>query len=341
VKFGVFGAGAIGTYVGVKLSSVGRPVTLIGRRWLVDRKAHLSAKNIRGVLSKPRELEVGEDPGALRDCDVILVTVKSMDTPSAVTALRPIVRRDTLVVSLQNGLDNAEVLRALPADILPAMVGFNVVWDGARLEQATSAPLAFGPSSHPGLAELVSAFREAKEKVYVRRDIDAVLMGKLLINLNNGICAVAGLPIAEMVKSKILRRAYKVCIEEGLDVVRTAGRKVASLGVMSPRLIASVLTIPDAILFRLAPKLVAIDVRARSSTLQDLDRRKKTEIDFLNGEIVKLALAHDLEAPANAFITETVHRLEATQGDLQFLTPADVLRGVAGDHGRSSDLTKA
>jgi 2-dehydropantoate 2-reductase len=341
VKFGVFGAGAIGTYVGVKLSSVGHSVVLIGRRWLMERKAHFAATNIRGFVSKPIELEVSDDPNALRDADVIIVTTKSMDTPSAVTALRSVVRRDTLVVSLQNGLHNAEVLRALPADVIPAMVGFNVIWDGARLEQATGAPILFGPSSHPGLKELVGALHRAKEKVGVRRDIDAVQMGKLLINLNNGICAVAGLPIAEMVRSNVLRRAYSICIDEGLRVAKKAGRAVGSLGVLSPWLVARLLLIPDPILFRLAPRIIAIDPRARSSTLQDLDRKKKTEIDFLNGEIVKLAREHGVAAPANAFITESVHRLEETQGDLQFLSPADVLRGVVGDHGRSPETTNA
>ena len=97
------------------------------------------------------------------------------------------------------------------------------------------------------------------------------------------------------------------------------------------------LTIPDAILFRVARGMVAIDPKARSSTLQDLDRKKKTEIDFLNGEIVRLASEHSIDARANSFITESVHRLERSQGPLQFLTADEVLRGVVADHGRSPE----
>ena len=105
-------------------------------------------------------------------------------------------------------------------------------------------------------------------------------------------------------------------------------------------MIARLLLIPDAILFRVARGMISIDPKARSSTLQDLDRRKATEIDFLNGEIVALAREHQMEAPANAFITETVHRLERAQGDLQFLTPEEVLRGVESDHGRMPETAK-
>ena len=328
MKFGVFGAGAIGTYLGVRLSSVGHPVVLLGRRWLADRRAHLTAQTLRGHVARPDQLEISEDPAVLRDADVILVTVKSMDTPAAVEALRPLVRRDTLVVSLQNGIRNAEVLRALDADVVPGMVTFNVVFDGARLLQKTSGPILLGPSSHPGLEELVGSLKRAREKAGVRRAIEAIQMGKLLINLGNGICAVSGVPVIGLARSSTLRRSLAVCIREGLRIAALAGRPVASIGLLSPALIARLLLIPDWIVLRITSGIIAIDEEARSSTLQDLDRHKKTEIDYLNGEIVRLAREHGAEAPANAFITEHVHRLEGVQGNLPFLTPEEVAAGV-------------
>lgn len=327
LRVGVFGAGAIGTYVGVRLAAAGCSVVLVGRRRLVDLASDLTARNIRGDVARPDSLTAVEDPARLKDVDLILVTVKSPDTPAAVEALRDVVRPDTLVVSLQNGLRNVSVLKALPAPVVAGMVTFNVIWEGARLEQATSGPVLVGTSDHPALDRLVDALRRAKEKAGVRKDIEAIQTGKLLLNLNNGICAVAGVPIVESIRSRPLRLAYAACLREGLEVANASQRPVASIGVLSPRLIVRLLPLPDAIVHRLGRRMAKFDPRARSSTLQDLDRHKKTEIDHLNGEIVRLAEQAGMDAPANRFVTERVHELEA-QDELQFLSPDEVWRRV-------------
>lgn len=332
LRVGVFGAGAIGTYVGVRLAAVGCSVVLVGRRRLVEVASDLTAKNLSGDVARPSTdgaLTVVEDPAALADVDLILVTVKSLDTPAALEALRPLVRSDTLVISLQNGIRNVPVLRGLPAQVLPGMLTFNVVWEGAHLEQMTSGPIIVGYSEHPSLPRFVDALRSAGEKAGVRKDIEAVQMGKLLLNLNNGICAVAGVPIAESIRLRPLRLAYAACLREGLAVAKAARHPVAAIGILSPRLIVRLLPLPDPIVLRLGRRMAKFDPRARSSTLQDLDRGKKTEIDHLNGEIVRLAAEAGVDAPANRFVTERVHGLEA-QEKLKFLTPEEVFRGATG-----------
>jgi len=332
LRVGVFGAGAIGAYVGVRLAAAGCSVVLVGRRRLVETVADLAARNVRGDVARPspgEPLTAVEDPAALEGTDLILVAVKSPDTPVAVEALRGIVRPDGLVVSLQNGIGNADVLRALPAEVVPGMVAFNVVWDGANLDQRTGGPILVGPSGHPALPRFVEALRLAGEEAGVRKDIEAVQMGKLLLNLTNGICAVAGVPVAESFTSRPLRRAYAACLREGLEVAAASRRTVASIGTLSPRLILRLLSLPDAVIGRLLGRMVRIDPRARSSTLQDLDRGRRTEIDYLNGEIVRLARDAGLDAPANLFVTERVHELES-QEVLRFLTPEDLLRGIQG-----------
>ena len=147
---------------------------------------------------------------------------------------------------------------------------------------------------------------------------------KLLLNLNNGVCAATGLSIAESVRSRELRRYFSLCITEGLAATKAAAMPVARIGRLAPPLIARLLRLHDFVFTRLAGSFVKIDPEARSSTLQDLERGKTTEIDYLNGEVVRIAEANGLRAPANKVIVEAVHELEAATDPLPFLNAAQL-----------------
>lgn len=313
MKVGFFGAGAIGGYVGVRLSAGGTPVVLVGRRSLVDDAPRLEAADLDGRFVRPRpDLEVTERAEALSDVDVCFVTVKAADTKDAGACLQEILRPDAVVVSLQNGLQNVERLRTsgLTREVLPAMVTFNVVRDGPRFAKATSGPLMV--STHPRMAALLRSFSEAKEPLSLRRDMRAVQVGKLLLNLNNGVCAATGLPIVASLGDPDGRWLFSECIVEGLRVMRAANERIASIGILSPPLIARALRLPTPVFTRVARRMMTIDPAARSSTLQDLDRGRTTEIDDLNGEIARRA-GRD-RAPVNTLITEVVHAIEREQG---------------------------
>jgi 2-dehydropantoate 2-reductase len=322
MRVAVLGAGAIGSYVGTKLSSVGCSVVLIGRR---PPKAK-SARSIRGKVATPGDLERTTDPAAVEGAGVVIVAVKSMDTAAAAQALDGHLDPGAVVVSLQNGLRNVPVLARLGVEVVPGMVTFNVIWDGDDLLQSTSGPILAGKTEK--LRPWIAKLRESGEEAGFRTDMDAVQMGKLLVNLGNGICAVANVSVAEFVRSRTLRRAYARCMREGLEVAKQAKRPVASLGLLSPWLVSRMLPVRDAIFFRVAKRLISIDPRARSSTLQDLDAKKPTEIDHLNGEIGRIAAELGRSAPANEFITAAVHALE--RGERGFLGADDVLAGVGG-----------
>jgi 2-dehydropantoate 2-reductase len=110
-------------------------------------------------------------------------------------------------------------------------------------------------------------------------------------------------------------------MREGLSVMRAAGLRPASVIGIPPSIIARLLALPDAIVLRVARSLVAIDPRAKSSTLQDLEAGKPTEIDDLSGEIVRLAGSIGRDAPVNRAIVEAVHALESGPGPLRFWSP--------------------
>jgi len=326
VKVGIFGAGAIGAYVGIQLSSAGVPVTMIGRPWIADLRSRLHARSIAGREARPgADLEITQDPGALADCDICLLSVKSRHTNGAAETLADVLPAGTPVLSLQNGLRNPERLRAAGIDVVvPGMVGFNVFLDDehACFRQATSGPVELGipragehaAEARRRLAALGDAFERAGEEFKLCRDIEAVQRGKLLLNLNNGVCAVAGVSISASVAERELRRVFSRLIVEGLQVFRRAKLPAATVGKLPPQFIARLLPLPDWIVLKVAPSLIKIDERAKSSTLQDLEAGKPTEIDDLSGEIVRLGERHGVDTPANRWIVEQIHKLEK-QGD--------------------------
>jgi len=335
LRVGVFGAGAIGGYLGVRLSAAGATVTLVGRASLVEHAGRLHAVDLEGERQDPqRSLEVTDDPAALALADVVLVTVKSGGTAEAGPTLREHVADDATVVSFQNGLTNArELAEALGPRVVPGMVGFNVFRedDGARFRQATRGPLVAGPGQglHAGhMRSLAELFAAGGLPLQLHHDIDDVLAGKLLLNLNNGICAATGLSITDSLRSRDARWCLARCMLEGLDALRRAGYQPATVLGLPPWLLARALLLPNAILLRVARRMISADPGARSSTLQDLDAGKPTEIDELNGAIAALARAHDTRAPANETVTAVVHGLEQQTAPLAFLTPVQLRERV-------------
>lgn len=321
---GVIGAGAIGVHVALRLAHAGAEVTVLSRaRGKAEAEAgilHAASLDGERVPQTPDRLRFVSDPQALAATELILLCVKSKDTRSAcepLVALPDAARRP--VVSFQNGLRNPDTIAALELPAVAGMVSFNVnrVDDGGRAvyHQATSGPLmsATGSSAHErALLARLAALSEAAGMPFERRaDMRSVQTGKLLLNLNNAICALSGVSIATSVRTRDLRRCFAASMREGLRIYAAAGERPATIGKLPPRLIARLLPLPDAVVLRVAKSLITIDPRARSSTLQDLEAGKRTEIESLNGELVRLAAAAGAPCPINRWIVDEVHRLEA------------------------------
>jgi 2-dehydropantoate 2-reductase len=326
LRLGFFGAGAVGTYLGIRLSAAGAPVTLIGRSSLPSPSAARAVTLAGAATSPSAELRVSTDAALLRDADVCFVSVKSQDTDTAGRALAPVLRPDTVVISLQNGLGNAARLRACGVTAAQSgLITFNVVRgaDGT-FRQATSGPLTTAaPPRHA--EELAAVFARAGEPLHYRADIEGLLATKLLFNLYNGISALAGFPTAQALRSRELRRAAAACMREGLRCYRAAGIHTVRIGRLAPAFSALLLPLPNWIVLRVAPAMVAVDPAARSSTLQDIERGKPTEIDFLNGAIAELGRRHGIPTPANDFVVRAIHALERER---RHLAPEAIRRGV-------------
>ena len=315
-EFCVFGAGSIGCYVGGRLAASGATVRFIGRERVVQEvRAHgLRLTDWRGAdLRVPAaQVHIDTAPDALSTADLVLVTVKSSATEEAGRTLASRLKPGAVVISFQNGLHNAQVLRdVLPGrTVLTGMVPFNVAAQGQGTFFAGSEG-TLEAEQHAGLAPFLDAFARAGLAVKQHADMVAVQWAKLLLNLNNAINALANLPLKQELSQRAWRRCVSLAQREGLAVLAAAGVKPAKLTPLPPHWIPGLLELPDGVFAVLAQKMLAIDARARSSMWDDLHAGRTTEVDYLNGEIVRLGQKVRVPTPVNARLIALIREAEA------------------------------
>ncbi|MFA9472828.1 MAG: 2-dehydropantoate 2-reductase [Deltaproteobacteria bacterium] len=317
LHIGVMGAGAIGGYVGARLAAKGATeVTLIGRKALADTIARhgVTLRELdHDAHVDPAMVRIEEDVHALSSCDVVFCCVKSGATAETAKILANVLEPTTVVVSLQNGLRNPEVLSAaLPRNpVLPAVVDFNVIiCEGAVFHRTTSGSLIIETRAEGQDQPWVDALRAAGLEVEEMRPIAPEQWTKLLLNLNNAVSALSGAPTRDMILSRPYRRVISTLINEGLDVLHEAGIRTANFHGVPLRVMAFILKLPTPIVRMVIRAQLRIDPEARTSMWTDLERGRPTEVDFLNGEIVRLADQHGIAAPINRRIAELVHEAE-------------------------------
>jgi len=172
-----------------------------------------------------------------------------------------------------------------------------------------------------GLAERLDV--EGLE-VETHADMTAVLWGKLLMNLNNALAALSGLPLATELADRRWRLILAGQIDEALAAMKALGIKPARIAGLRPALLPKVLRLPDWLFRRLARRMLAIDPQARSSMWDDLQRGRPTEIGELQGAALRLAEKAGTPAPLLTSVTALVRAAEAAQLGAPGLTPEQV-----------------
>lgn len=325
MKVGVLGAGAIGCFVGGKLAASGDSVVLVGREKLkTELEEHgLVIEEIGGAKQTVARdtYAVTTTSDALTDCDVILVCVKSAQSAEVAEDLARIgIKKGAFVISMQNGVRNADVIREhLPGhdeQVLGGIVGFNVVTPAdskGLFRRATSGPLVIeqpGATRPKLLDDLGIHLRDAGFETHLVTDIRGQQWSKLVMNLNNAIGALTDAPTRELIFDKKYRRIVRLVMLEALEVMSAAGVRPSKLGAIPVKMFPIMLALPSPLLRAVARVQVQIDPEARSSMWEDLARRRLTEIDFLNGEIVRLAKSCGRRAPVSERIVELIREAE-------------------------------
>jgi 2-dehydropantoate 2-reductase len=327
-KICIYGAGSIGCYVGGRLLAGGSDVTFIARervgRQLREHGLTLSQFGERRWSVPAERIDVSTDITTAAAADLVLVTVKSAATPTVAAELAGVLRPGTVVVSFQNGVGNADILRAaLPNQtVLAGMVPFNVIERGpGAYHQGSGGELEIrrAPALHP----FTSDFEKAGLPLQQHADMLPVQWAKLLLNLNNAVNALSNRPLKEELSQRAYRRCLGMAQEETLTLLARAGIRPARLTPVPPAWMPRFLGLPDAWFARVARAMLTIDPLARSSMSDDLAAGRATEVDWINGEVVKLAHRLGLGAPVNARLCQLVH--EAEQSDARHAWTGDAL----------------
>jgi 2-dehydropantoate 2-reductase len=305
-RVAVVGAGAVGCYFGGMLARAGAPVTLIGRA------PHVEAINRDGLLIDSIHFKghvrvsAATELGAVRDAHLVLFSVKTVDTEGTAKLLTPYLASDTIVVSLQNGVDNAERIhsaagiRAIPAVvyIAAAMTGLGQVMHTGRGDLIVGNPSG-NPSpnqeaSRWELEEVAATFVRAGVPCRISKNITAELWEKLIMNCAyNAISALSRTKYGRIARDPGMVEVMKRVVIEAVAVAGAAGVQLSVEGMT------------EAVL-----KLGKAMPEALSSTAQDIARGKPTEIDSLNGFLVRKGAELGVPTPVNQTLFSLVKLLE-------------------------------
>jgi 2-dehydropantoate 2-reductase len=227
------------------------------------------------------------------------------------------------VLSLQNGVDNPAVLRAElhGRPVLAGMVGFNVVHMGeGRFHRATSGQVVI----EAGRPDVVSLLSVPSIDIETSDNIGGVQWGKLLLNLNNALNALSDLPLRQQMESREWRRLFADQMAEGLAVLKAAGIEPVAATAVPASYVPTILRLPDTLFRMAASRMLKIDPEARSSMWEDFIRRRPTEVDYLQGAIVRLAERHRVDAPLSKRVVALVKHAEAAGAGPPGLTPQQI-----------------
>jgi 2-dehydropantoate 2-reductase len=324
---GIAGAGSIGCFVGGMLAASGRRVALLARPRMIQ---EITANGLRvtdvdgsAQTVAASRLELSDDPSIFADAQAVLVTVKSADTSEMADLIARHAPPDAVVISLQNGVGNVALLRdRLPGrPILGGMVPFNVVALGdGRFHRSTSGDIVIAQDD-AGTAAKLSAPGLAMRAT---GNIDGVQWGKLIVNLNNALNALSNIPLRRQLAQRGWRELFADQMVEGLAAIRAEGIVPVSPTPLPSRWMPPLLRLPDTLFVMLLGRTMKIDPEARSSMWEDLQRGRRTEIDYLQGVITAIADRRGLDAPLSRRIIQLIRQAEADGKGSPGLTPEQI-----------------
>ena len=324
---GVAGAGSIGCFVGGMLAAGGRSIALLARPRVVS---EIEANGLRPTSFEgfdrtiaSNQFKLSENPSIFGDAGVALVSVKSADTAAMADVIARHAPPDVVIISLQNGVGNVAVLRnRLPGRrVLGGMVPFNVMALGkGRFHRASSGDIVI-EQDEARTAEKLSV---PGLKIRPTDNIEGVQWGKLMLNLNNALNALADLPLRRQLAQRPWRRLFADQVVEGLAAIRAEGIKPVSPTPIPVGLMPPLLRLPDSIFEPLLGRTMKIDPEARSSMWEDLQRGRRTEVDYLQGVITAIAERRGLDVPLSRRIVELIRQAEREAKGSPGLTPQQI-----------------
>jgi 2-dehydropantoate 2-reductase len=309
----VFGAGAIGSVFAGLLAKSGEDVYVIARQSHVD-AIREQGLHITGIWGEHRiaHPHVYSSVDELQDerFDVVLLSVKSYDTESAARASGPLLKPDGLMVSLQNGLGNVEKISEIAGS--ERAVGGRVIF-GVEFKEpghvdvtVYAEPVMLGSPggtvSAKSIQVVVDAINNAGIPCEYTEEIDKYIWAKVLYNISlNPLSTVLGVNYGYLLENAFTPDIMRGLVDEAFHVARACGQPLFWEQ-------------PGDYIKLLFGKLIPVTAAHHPSMLQDIQRRKPTEIDALNGALVQIGMEHGVVAPMNLMLTRLIKALEERSG---------------------------
>ena len=297
----VFGAGLIGCYIGAVLTNLGFTTSLVCRPKVKENlKAGIKLTDYQNnQLEIPHIQVIDSDKLAQtqqtgKPADFLWITVKCTGVEKAAVDIAPLVSPQTVIFCCQNGLGSDAIVKQLYPDniVLRVMVPFNVVEIApGHFHRGSEGHLVteFDDRCAEMVKSLVALINSPALPFVTTTDMQAMMWAKLQLNLSNSVCALADIPVKAMLEQRGYRIIIAQLMTELLLVTDLLDIKLPKLTAVSAHIIPRILRLPDFIFKIVANKMLAVDPNVRSSMWWDVSQGKQTEIEHINGAILKHA----------------------------------------------------
>lgn len=303
MKIVIVGPGAMGLLFSALLSKSKEEIWLLDKNKERAEKINKEGIQIEGVSGKwNAKVKASTEPKEINNPDLIIISTKSYDTKSAITLVKPIISQNSNILTLQNGIGNIEIISEVagPDNVIGGITNMGGTLIGQnRLRHAGYGETIIGKadgSTPPAMRQIRELFNKCKLDIKVSRDIKSILWSKLVINAGiNALGALTRLQNGKLVEFDGTRRIMRDAVTEAVKVIK---RKRIKL-------------IYDDPLAKVEAVCEATSSNA-CSMLQDILHSKRTEIDFLNGVIVRLGQELGIPVPVNNILVNLIKTIESS-----------------------------
>jgi 2-dehydropantoate 2-reductase len=301
-RVAVVGAGAVGGYFGGLLARAGAPVVMIGRPPFVEavKKNGLFLDTLQ--FQERVHVEASSELSAARGAEIVLFCVKTTDNAATARELAPLLAPGAIVVSCQNGVNNVEqILAASGIEAVPAVVYVAAsAPEPGTVKHVGRGDLVVGPENDK-TKKVAALFARAGVGCKILENIEGELWTKLIWNCAlNAVSALGRAKYGEIAASADARKVLDELVDEVVAVAKAAGVQFPELKNVEAARAGAL-------------KIASQMVETRSSTAQDMQRGKRTEIDSLNGFIAKRGAELGVPTPVNHALFTLVKLAEGQQ----------------------------
>lgn len=311
----IFGAGLIGGYMAGCFAAKGLGVSVVGRESMRQRfSGDFCVTDYRGHKATVSNIDfVHTGAREANHFDFIWLTVKCTGLDRALADMSPFVGSNTVILSCQNGLGcDSHVQQTFPNNVVRRVImASNIAQESeTHLHRGSQGDLfveAYRCDDGRSLADTVSSDLLVAQNIH---NMEAYSWAKLQLNLGNAINALADMPVKTMLEQRAYRRIIAMAMQELIEVAHAKGLSLPKMAAVPMQWVPKVLNTPDFLFALLGTKMMDIDPTVRTSMWWDLSLKRLTEVDFLNGAVVKHGYDLGIKCPVNKKIVDEIHAVE-------------------------------